>query len=155
MNGSRCNKINLDGFEFLIVEYMQVKINVTNILGHRQDTCGVPLIDGLGQEYVFTHGLHASSLRRVWHGLATQVNSMRESICALRWASKVHRASGSGLGKPSAIMHIGFFAYFYRISLECSRFLSNVVVSGKSPFYFRDSLSFEAVGVARWPPCSL
>ena len=37
--------------------------------------------------------------------------------------SKVHRASGSGWGKPSAIMHIGFFACFQGISLERSRFL--------------------------------
>ena len=26
------------------------------------------------------------------------------------WAPKVHRVSGSGRGKPSAIMHIGFFS---------------------------------------------
>ena len=37
------------------------------------------------------------------------------------WAPKIHRASGSGRGKPSRIMHIGFFACFHCISLERSR----------------------------------
>ena len=37
-------------------------------------------------------------------------------------APTVHRASGSGRGKPSAIMHVGFFACFHSISLERSRF---------------------------------
>ena len=32
------------------------------------------------------------------------------------WASKVHRASGSSRGKPSVIMHIGFFACSWHIS---------------------------------------
>ena len=31
--------------------------------------CTAPLIDGLGYEYAFTRGLHASWSRRVWHGL--------------------------------------------------------------------------------------
>ena len=45
---------------------------------------------------------------------------------------KVHRASGSGRGKPSAIMHIALFAcrsiYIY---------LSNAVLSGNRHFIFQ------------------
>ena len=55
-------------------------------------------------------------------------------------ASKVHGASGSGRGKPSAIVHIGFFAFI-------TAYLSNAVVSGKSPFYFSGSRSSEAAGI--------
>ena len=42
-------------------------------------------IDGLGYLYAFTRGppLVASS-RRVWHGLVTVVDSMQESIHAIR-----------------------------------------------------------------------
>ena len=42
-------------------------------------------MDGLGYEYAFTPGLHAStySLRRVWQGLATLEDRMQESIHAL------------------------------------------------------------------------
>ncbi|CAI8041673.1 hypothetical protein GBAR_LOCUS23141, partial [Geodia barretti] len=43
----------------------------------------VTLIDGLGFLCLYSW-YPASSSRRVWHGLATVVNSMRESIHALR-----------------------------------------------------------------------
>ena len=59
------------------------------------------------------------------------------------WVPKVHRASGSGRGKPSAIMHIGFFACFHSISLERSRFRN---------FYFSSSRSSETAGIANRPP---
>ena len=55
--------------------------------------------------------------------LATLVGSMRVSIQALTsWAPKVHRASGSGCAKLSAIVHICFFACYHGMSLKCSRF---------------------------------
>ena len=47
-----------------------------------------------------------SSLRTVWHGLATVVDSMRESVHALRCdflCLKIHRATGPGRGKPVLI----------------------------------------------------
>ena len=45
--------------------------------------CAVSLIDGLG--FICLYSWYpASSSRRVWHGLATVVDSMRESIHALR-----------------------------------------------------------------------
>ena len=62
--------------------------------------------------------------------------------------SKVHRASGSGRGRPSAIMHIGFFACFHGISLERSRFR-------KIALFFSGSRSSEAAGIANRPPRSL
>ena len=42
--------------------------------------CAILLIDGLGYLYTFTR----SSSRRVWHGLVTVVDSMRESMHAIR-----------------------------------------------------------------------
>ena len=53
-----------------------------------------------------------------------------------------------GRGKPVLIMHIGFFACFHAISLECSRFR-------KSPHYFSCPCSTEAVGIAHKLPRSL
>ena len=63
-------------------------------------------------------------------------------------ASKVHRASRLGRGKPSAIMHIGFLLVF-------TAYLSNAVVSGNSPFYFSGSRSSEAAGISNRLPRSL
>ena len=60
-------------------------------------------------------------------------------------APKVHRASGSGRGKPSAIMHIGFFACFHGVYLERSRFRKNGLL-------FSGCRSYEAAGM---PPRSL
>ena len=55
----------------------------------------------------------------VFRGLVTVVDSMRESIHAIRCDFLNPRASGSGRSKPSAIIHIG------GISLERSRFRKN------------------------------
>ena len=111
-------------------------------------TCSVPLIDGLGQEYAFTHGLHASSSRRVWHGLATQVDSMQESLHALKCDFLTLQGTQSECGKPSAIMHIEFFACFHSIlSLENSRY--------RTIAFFSGSRSSEATGIANRPPRSL
>ena len=60
--------------------------------------------------------------------------------CA-KWAKR-------GQGKPVLIMHIGF-------SLVFTPYLSNVVVSAKSPHYFSCPCSTEAVGIAHKPPRSL
>ena len=65
------------------------------------------------------------------------------------WAPKVHRASGSGRSKSSAIMHIGFFTCFHGI------YLSNAVVSGKTPNKYSGSRSSEDFGIAHRPPRSL
>ena len=46
--------------------------------------CAILLIDGLGWAGLFESWSPASSSRRVWHGLATVVDSMRESIHAIR-----------------------------------------------------------------------
>ena len=59
--------------------------------------CAVPLIDGLGLLVCVYPWSPASSSRRVWHGLATVVDSMRESIHALRcdflclWGTQIKR----------------------------------------------------------------
>ena len=50
--------------------------------------------------------------------------------------------------KPVLIMHMGF-------SLVFTSYLSNAVVSAKSPRYFSFPCSTEAVGVAHKPPRSL
>ena len=52
-----------------------------------------------------------------------------------------------GRGKPVLIMHI--------ISLVFTPYLSNAVVSAKSPHYFSCSCSIEDVGIAHKPPRSL
>ena len=54
-----------------------------------------------------------------------------------------------GRGKPVLIMYIGFFACFHAI------YLSNAVVSAKSPHCFSYPCSTEAVGIAHKPPRSL
>ena len=59
----------------------------------------------------------------VWHGLATAVESMRESLHALYWdflASKVRRASTSCRGKPVQICILA--CSFHAITFECSIF---------------------------------
>ena len=53
-----------------------------------------------------------------------------------------------GQGKPVLIMHIGFFACFHAISLECSNF-------SKIAAIFSCPCSTEAVGNAHKPPRSL
>ena len=63
---------------------------------------------------VYSRGLHASSWRRVWHGLATQVDSVRESTLAL----SCDFLSLQGINTEQEIMHIGFFACFHGISLK-------------------------------------
>ena len=62
--------------------------------------------------YAFTRGLLLVAHERVRHGLATVVDSMRESIHAIRCdcMSKVHRASRSGRGKPCAIWLFRLFS---------------------------------------------
>ena len=44
-------------------------------------------------------------------------------------------------------MHIGFFVVF-------TAYLSNAVISGKSPFSFSGSRSSEDVCIAHGPPCA-
>ena len=63
---------------------------------------------------IYSRGLHASSWRRVWHGLATQVDSVRESTLAL----SCDFLSLQGINTEQEIMHIGFFACFHGISLK-------------------------------------
>ena len=53
-----------------------------------------------------------------------------------------------GRGKPVLIMHIGFLACFHA-------YLSNAVVSAKSPRSFSCPCSTEAVGITLKPPRSL
>ena len=62
------------------------------------------------------------SLLRVGHRVATLLDSTRESILALRYNFWRLQGTQSCRGKPVLIMHIGFFACFHAISLECSRF---------------------------------
>ena len=60
-------------------------------------------------------------------------------------AFKVHRVSGSGRGKPSAIVHIGFLA-FHGISLKHTH-VRKIAILGLR--------SLEGVGITHWPPHSL
>ena len=53
-----------------------------------------------------------------------------------------------GRGKPVLIMHINFLVFFMP-------YLSNAVVSAKSPHSFSCPFSTEAVGIAYKPPRSL
>ena len=79
----------------------------------------------MGWAYAFTH---ASSSRRVWHGLATAVDSIRNAIHALRCGFlclKIHRASRPARGKPILISILAFSVVFHAISLECSSFREN------------------------------
>ena len=84
--------------------------------------CVVPLIDGLGYEYAFTRGRHTSSSRRVWHGLATQVDSMHESMHALSCGLQGTQSKWIGRGKPVWLCILAF-------SLVFTAYISNAVVS--------------------------
>ena len=69
----------------------------------------------------------ASSVRRVRQGPATVVDSMRESIHAVRcdFLQGIYTERADQVA--NAIMHIGFFACFHGISLERSRFRKNTL----------------------------
>ena len=106
--------------------------------------CAVSLITGA--RHAVTRGLPLyTSWRRVWHGLATLVDCMRESIHVLRCNFLCLQGTRSRpIGSRWASAIIVFAAY-----------LSNAVVSGKSPNAFWGSRSSEAVGIAHWPLRSL
>ena len=102
-------------------------------------------IDGLDYFYSCSP---ASSSRRVWHGLATVVDSMRESIHAIRCDFLSPQGTQSEQiwsCKPRAIMHIGFSACLHGISLEHGRFR-------KIALLFSGLCSSEAVGIANGQP---
>ena len=72
----------------------------------------------------------ASSPRRVWHGLATVVDSMRESIpCPSLWllvpSRYTERASECARGKPVLIGIFAFSLVFHAVTLDRSCFREN------------------------------
>ena len=75
--------------------------------------CAILLIGGLGYLY---RGLLLVARGELENGLATVVDSVRESIHAIRCdflcPKGTQSESGSGRSKPSGILHIGFFACF-------------------------------------------
>ena len=97
----------------------------------------------------------ATSLQRVWHGLAAVVDSKRESIHALRCdflclqdtqSKNVYnirmRTANWWVGPCNSVHDRASFS------------LSNAVVSAKSLFHFSGSRSSAAVGIADRPPRS-
>ena len=87
-------------------------------------------------------------LLRVGHRVATLLDSTRESILALRYNFWRLQGTQSCRGKPVLICILA-------LSLVFTPYLSNAVVSAKSPHYFLCSCSTEAVGIAHKPPRSL
>ena len=88
----------------------------------------------------------ASSAWRVWHGLATVV----DSICRLLWFPEPARYTERVDQVAVSPVRLCILAF----SLVFTAYLSNAVVSGKSPF-FSGSRSSEAAGIANRPPRSL
>ena len=92
--------------------------------------CAVLLIGGrAGPFYRFTDSWSLTSLLRVGHRVATLLDSTRESILALRYNFWRLQGTQSCLGKPVLICILA-------LSLVFTPYLSNTVVSAKSPHYF-------------------
>ena len=89
-----------------------------------------------------------TSLLRVGHRVATLLDSMRKSILALRYNFWRLQGTQSCRGKPVLICILA-------LSLVFTPYLSNAVVSAKSPHLFSCPCSTEAVGIAHKPPRSL
>ena len=105
--------------------------------------CALLLIGGR-----FTDSWSLTSLLRVGHRVATLLDSTRESILALRYYFWRLQGTQSCRGKPVLICILA-------LSLVFTPYLSNAVVSAKSPHYFSCSCSTEAGGIAHKPPRSL
>ena len=88
------------------------------------------------------------SLLRVGRRVATLLDSTRESILALRYNFWRLQGTQSCRGKPVLICILA-------LSLDFTPYLSNAVVSAKSPHSFSCPCSTEAVGIAHKPPRSL
>ena len=99
--------------------------------------CAILLIGGLG--YSMRLPVVACSSRRVLHGVATVIDSMRESIHDLPCDFLSPQGTQS-----ERIFSLVFTAY-----------LSNAVASGKSPIRFSGSRSSESAGITNRPPRSL
>ena len=97
---------------------------------------------------IFTDSWSLTSLLRVGHRVATLLDSTRESIIALRYNFYRLQGTQSCRGKPVLICILA-------LSLVFTPYLSNAVVSAKSPHYFSCPCSTEAVGIAYKPPRSL
>ena len=111
--------------------------------------CAVLLIGGrAGPFYRFTDSWSLTSLPRVGHRVATLLDSTRESILALRYNFWRLQGTQSCRGKPVLICILA-------LSLVFTPYLSNAVVSAKSPHFFSCPCSTEAVGIAYKPPRSL
>ena len=105
--------------------------------------CAVLLIGGRAGR--FTDSWSLTSLLRVGHRVATLLDSTRESILALRYNFWRLPGTQSCRGKPVLICILA-------LSLVFTPYLSNAVVSAKSPHYFSCPCSTEAVGIAHKPP---
>ena len=90
----------------------------------------------------------STSLLRVGHRVATLLDSTRESILALRYNFWRLQGTQGYRGKPVLICILALLLVF-------TPYLSNAVVSAKSPHYFSCPCSTEAVGIAHKPPRSL
>ena len=79
----------------------------------------------------------ASSTRRVWHGLATVVDTQHAGVetCRSLWLPGPQRYTDREEQVTVSPMWLGILAF----SLVFTAYLSNAVVSGKSPFYFSSS----------------
>ena len=108
--------------------------------------CAVLLIGGRAGR--FTDSWSLTSLLRVGHRVATLLDSTRESILALRYNFWRLQGTQSCRGKPVLICILA-------LSLVFTPYLSNAVVSAKSPHFFPCPCSTEAVGIAHKPPRSL
>ena len=105
--------------------------------------CAVLLIGGrAGPFYRFTDSY------QLGHRVATLLDSTRELILALRYNFWRLQGTQSCRGKPVLICILA-------LSLVFTPYLSNAVVSAKSPHYFSCPCSTEAVGIAHKPPRSL
>ena len=110
-------------------------------------TCAVPLIHGLGYYLCLLVVSPTSSSRRVWHVIATVVDSMRESIHALccdLCLQDIHRASRPCWGKPVLISILACRLCFDAITLERSTF---------TKIAMNKVYSAEPVGFTFWPVC--
>ena len=86
--------------------------------------CAVPLIDGLG--FSFLYSLYpASSSRRVWHGLATVVDCMRELIHALRCDFCAFKSERTRSREACANLHISSLFCFSRHNFRTQNFYRN------------------------------
>ena len=92
--------------------------------------CAILLIGGrAGPFYRFTDSWSLTSLLRVGHRVATLLDSTRESILALRYNFWRLQGTQSCRGKPVLICILA-------LSLVFTPYLSNAVVSAKSPHFF-------------------